>query len=44
MELNNDKEIRKESDIMPEKPDYAKELEVIIKSNASDERTVRRLP
>ncbi len=36
METNNEKEIRKESDIMPEKPDYAKELEAIIKSNASD--------
>lgn len=36
MEMNNEKEIRKESDIMPEKPDYAKELETIIKSNASD--------
>lgn len=36
MEMNNEKEIRKESDIMPEKPDYAKELEAIIKSNASD--------
>ena len=36
METNNEKEIRKESDIMPEKPDYAKELEAIIKSDASD--------
>lgn len=36
MEMNNEKEIRKESDIMPEKPDYSKELEAIIKSNVSD--------
>lgn len=43
MEMNNDKEIRKESDIMPEKPDYAKELEVIIKSNASDEEIREQL-
>lgn len=36
MEMNEEKEVRKESEIMPEKPDYAKELEAIIKSNASD--------
>ncbi len=37
MEINDEREIRKEPDMMPEKPDYAKELEVIIKSDASDE-------
>lgn len=36
MEMNEEKEVRKESEIIPEKPDYAKELEAIIKSNASD--------
>lgn len=36
MEMNEEKEVRKESKIIPEKPDYAKELETIIKSNASD--------
>lgn len=36
MEMNEEKEVRKESKIIPEKPDYAKELEAIIKSNASD--------
>lgn len=35
MELKEEKEIRKESEIMPEKPDYGKELEAIIKSNSS---------
>lgn len=43
MELNNEKEIRKESDIMPEKPDYAKELEAIIKSNAPDAKIREQL-
>lgn len=36
MEINDEKEMRKESDIMPEKPDYAKELEAIIKGDASE--------
>lgn len=36
MEFKDEKEIRHESEIMPEKPDYAKELEAIIKSDASD--------
>lgn len=36
METNNEKEIRKEPEIMPEKPDYTKELETIIKSDVSD--------
>ena len=36
MEFKDEKEIRHESEIMPEKPAYAKELEAIIKSDASD--------
>ena len=36
MEINDEKEVRKESDIMPEKPDYAKELEAIIKSDVTE--------
>lgn len=43
MEMNNEKEIRKESEIMPEKPDYAKELEAIIKSDASNEEIRKQL-
>lgn len=43
MEIKNEKEIRHESEIMPEKPDYAKELEAIIKSDASDTQIRERL-
>lgn len=43
MEIKNEKEIRHESEIMPEKPDYAKELEAIIKSDASDTQIRKRL-
>lgn len=43
MEIKEEKEIRHESEIMPEKPDYAKELEAIIKSDASDIQIRERL-
>lgn len=43
MEMNNEKEILKEPAVMPEKPDYAKELEAIIKSDASDEKIREQL-
>lgn len=43
MEIKEQKEIRHESEIMPEKPDYAKELETIIKSDASDTQIRERL-
>lgn len=36
MENNEEKEMRKEPEMMPEKPNYAKELEAIIKSDASN--------
>lgn len=43
METNNEKEIRKEPEMMPEKPDYTKELEAIIKSDVSDAEIRKQL-
>lgn len=43
METNNEKEIRKEPEMMPEKPDYTKELEAIIKSDVSDTEIRKQL-
>ncbi|MEG0962240.1 MAG: magnesium transporter [Lachnospiraceae bacterium] len=43
MEQNNEKEVWKDSEIIPERPDYEKELEAIIKSNASNEIIKKKL-
>lgn len=43
METNNEKEIRKEPEMMPEKPDYTKELEAIIKSDVSNAEIRKQL-